>query len=69
MTYAGLVPSESFSGKSVFRGTITKIGNAYLRRVLFEAAFGCRHPPFGTPSPAPILLLDRATEEQEPPGT
>jgi transposase len=46
MAYAGLVPSESSSGKSVYRGAITKTGSSYLRRVLVEAAFAYRHRPF-----------------------
>ena len=36
MAYAGLVPSEHSSGGRVRRGTITKNGNAHLRRVLVE---------------------------------
>jgi len=46
MAYAGLVPSESSSGRSVHRGAITKSGSSYLRRVLVEAAFAYRHRPF-----------------------
>jgi transposase len=45
MAYAGLVPSEHSSGGKMTRGPITKTGNAHLRRVLVEAAWGYRHPP------------------------
>jgi transposase len=45
MAYAGLVPSEHSSGGKTTRGPITKTGNAHLRRVLVEAAWGYRHPP------------------------
>lgn len=38
MSYAGLVPSEYSSGGSRHRGSITKSGNAHLRRVVVEAA-------------------------------
>jgi transposase len=45
MAYAGLVPSEHSSGGKTIHGGITKTGNAHLRRVLVEAAWGYRHPP------------------------
>ena len=45
MGYAGLVPREHSSGRSVHRGAITKTGNAHLRRVLVEAAWAYRHRP------------------------
>lgn len=45
MGYAGLVPREHSSGTSRWRGAITKTGNAHLRRVLVEAAWGYRHRP------------------------
>ena len=45
MAYLGLVPSEYSSADKVFRGSITKAGNAHLRRVLAEAAHQYRHPP------------------------
>src|SRR5215470_5749776 len=38
-SYAGLVPSEYSSGETIRRGSITKAGNAHLRRVLVEAAW------------------------------
>jgi transposase len=46
MAFTGLVPAEYSSGTSRARGRITKTGNAHLRRVLVEAAWHYRHPPF-----------------------
>jgi transposase len=43
MSYTGLVSSEHSSGASTRRSSITKVGNAHLRRVLVEAAWCCRH--------------------------
>lgn len=43
MSYTGLVPGERASGDVCHRGPITKAGNAYLRRVLIEAAWHHRH--------------------------
>jgi transposase len=43
MGYSGLVAREHSSGNRVQRGSITKTGNAHLRRVLVEAA--CQHRP------------------------
>jgi transposase len=48
MAYAGLVPREHSSGRSQWRGAITKTGNAHVRRVLVEAAWGYRHRPVTT---------------------
>jgi transposase len=45
MGYAGITPSEYSSGKTRRTGTITKAGNAHLRRVLVEAAWSYRHRP------------------------
>ena len=45
MAFTGLVPSEHSSGLSVRHGSITKTGNAHLRRVLVEAAWAYRHRP------------------------
>jgi len=47
MAYAGIVPSEHSSGGpgKARRGSITKTGNAHLRRVLVEAAWTYRHRP------------------------
>ena len=39
MSYAGVVPREHSSGDSVRRGSITKCGNAHLRRIVGEAAW------------------------------
>lgn len=45
MGYSGLVPREYSSGSRVQRGSITKSGNAHLRRVLVEAAWTYQHRP------------------------
>lgn len=65
MGYAGLVPREHSSGASTRRGAITKTGNAHLRRVLVEAAWGYRHRPATTGvlrarqagQPAPVVAI------------
>jgi transposase len=45
MGYTGLVSSEHSSGKRIWRGAITKTGNAHLRRVLVQSAWAyCRRP-------------------------
>jgi len=45
MGYSGAVPSEDSSGKRKQRGSITKTGNAHLRRIAVEAAWSYRHRP------------------------
>jgi len=45
MAALGLVPSEYSSGGKVSRGSITKTGNAHIRRVLVEASWHYRHWP------------------------
>lgn len=45
MGYSGAVPSESSSGKRTQRGSITKTGNAHLRRIAVEAAWSYRLRP------------------------
>ncbi len=45
MGYSGTVPSEDSSGKRTRRGTITKTGNAHLRRIAVEAAWSYRLRP------------------------
>ena len=45
MGYSGAVPSEESSGKRQQRGSITKTGNAHLRRVVIEAAWSYRLKP------------------------
>jgi transposase len=42
--YLGLVPTESSSGQSRSRGSITKTGNGHARRLLIEAAWHHRKP-------------------------
>jgi transposase len=45
MGYSGMVPSEDSSGKRLKRGSITKTGNAHLRRIAGEAAWSYRMRP------------------------
>lgn len=45
MSYLGLVPSEYSTGESRNQGSITKTGNAHVRRVLVESAWSYRHSP------------------------
>jgi len=45
MAYYGLVPSEYSSGSREKRGSITKCGNHFVRRILVEAAWHYRHKP------------------------
>lgn len=71
MAYAGLVPREHSSGRGHWRGAITKTGNAHLRRVLVEAAWGYRHRPVTTgrlrlrqhgQPPAVVAVAERAQQ-------
>lgn len=39
MSYLGLVPSEHSSGEHLAKGTITKSGNKYLRKMLIESSW------------------------------
>jgi len=69
MAYLGLTPREYSSGGRQQRGSITKTGNAHVRRVLVETAWNYRHRPSvsayarrrrdGQP-PAIIAIADRA---------
>jgi transposase len=45
MGYSGTVPSENSSGQRTRRGSITKTGNAHLRRIAVEAAWSYRLRP------------------------
>lgn len=45
MGYAGAFPCEDSSGNRVWRGGITKTGNAHLRRIVMESAWCYRHWP------------------------
>lgn len=44
MSFTGLVGSEYSSGGRVVRGSITKVGNPHVRRILVEAAWHSRQP-------------------------
>jgi transposase len=46
MGYSGAIPSENSSGKRKRQGSITKTGNAHLRRIVVESAWSYRHRPF-----------------------
>ncbi|HVH71520.1 MAG TPA: IS110 family transposase [Candidatus Dormibacteraeota bacterium] len=46
MGYSGLVPSEYSSGRHRYQGSITKTGNAHLRRVLVEASWAYQFRPW-----------------------
>lgn len=45
MGYSGMVPSENSSGKRTQRASITKAGNAHLRRIAVESAWSYRLRP------------------------
>lgn len=45
MGYSGAVPREDSSGQRTRRGSITKTGNAHLRRIAIEAAWSYRLRP------------------------
>src|SRR5262245_34686014 len=45
MSAIGLVPSEHSTGTKERRGSITKTGNAHMRRVVVEASWHYRHSP------------------------
>lgn len=45
MGYSGAVSWENSSGERVRRGSISKAGNAHLRRIVVEAAWSYRHRP------------------------
>jgi transposase len=48
MAFVGLVPSEHSSGEHRRQGSITKVGNSHVRRLLVEAAWHARrHPKVG----------------------
>lgn len=45
MAFTGLVPSEHSSGEKRARGSITKVGNTHVRRLLIESAWHGRLRP------------------------
>jgi len=45
MAFVGLVPSERSSGERRQQGSITKVGNAHVRRLLVESAWHARRRP------------------------
>jgi len=60
MGYTGLVPQEFSSGERQRRGSITKAGNQFLRRVLVECAWHYQYRAGST------LILDRRRMGQDP---
>lgn len=50
MGLTGLVSSEYSSGASERRGSITKVGNAHIRRILVEAAWSYRYKNIASPT-------------------
>jgi len=44
MAYLGLIPGERSSGPTIRRGSITKAGNSFARRMLVESAWSYRRP-------------------------
>src|SRR3954452_16110062 len=53
MSFVGLVPSERSSGERRRQGSITKTGNAHIRRMLVEAAWSAGPGPPGGERPPP----------------
>jgi transposase len=49
MGYSGAMPSEDSSGERTQRGSITKTGNAHLRRIAVEAAWNYGSHPVSDP--------------------
>jgi transposase len=45
MAFVGLVPSERSSGEQRRQGSITRVGNAHVRRLLVESAWHARRRP------------------------
>jgi transposase len=45
MAFVGLVPSEHSSGEKRHQGSITKVGNSHVRRLLIESAWHARRRP------------------------
>ena len=45
MAFVGLVPNEHSSGEQRRQGSITKVGNSHVRRLLVEAAWHARRRP------------------------
>ena len=61
MGYSGAVSREHSSGERIRRGSISKAGNAHLRRIVVEAAWAYRHrPALG----ATLAVRQRAQSEE-----
>src|SRR5512134_95522 len=59
MAFIGLVPRERSGGGKERRGSITKTGNAHLRRVLVESAWHYQRAPSGTAAAQEIRANDQ----------
>jgi transposase len=62
MAFIGVVPRERSSGGRERRGSITKTGNAHIRRVLIESAWHYQRLPAGTPK---TILVRRVGQPPE----
>ena len=60
MSFVGLTPSESSSGSRRRQGGLTKAGNAHVRRMLIECAWGYRFPARKT------AAIQRRAEKSSP---
>ena len=63
MSYLGLVPGEHSSGERIAHGSITKAGNAHVRRVLCEAAWNCRTAGAGKTIRARRAMTDETVQQ------
>jgi transposase len=70
MAWLGVTPSEHSSGERRRKGSITKAGNSYARKLLVEAAWSYRHPARVSPDiqrrheGLPKAIIDRAWDAQ-----
>lgn len=70
MAWLGVTPSEHSSGDKRRRGSITRTGNSYARKLLVEAAWSYRYPARVSPQiqlrhdGLPKAIIDRAWDAQ-----
>jgi len=72
MRYTGMVSWENSSGSRVYRGGITKSGNAHIRRVLVQGAWTYQLRSLGSPTlakrrkgcPVEVIHLARRADER-----
>ena len=65
--YVGLVPCEYSSGSKRVQGSITKAGNAHVRRLLIEAAWHHRQP-YRNPGPTMRARWAKSTQRSRTAG-